>query len=70
MNYTTKKAMAIITAAFVYLAGNTERIAMDCRCDRNNDDRSKIPVEFIRAYHYAGTNLLYLSTDRRVEVNQ
>ena len=44
--------------ASVYLAGNTERIAMDCRCDRNNDDRSKIPVEFIRAYHHAGTNLL------------
>ena len=40
--------------ASVYLAGNTERIAMDCRCDRNNDDRSKIPVEFIRAYTTQG----------------
>ena len=55
--------------ASVYLAGNSERIAMDSRCDRDNDDRSKIPVEFIGTYHHAWTNLLYLSTDRRVEVN-
>lgn len=40
--------------ASVYLAGNTERIAMDCRCDRDNNDRSKIPVEFFGTYHNAG----------------
>ena len=58
-----------LTIAPIYLAGNTERIAMDCRCDRDNNGRSKIPVEFFGTYHNAGTDLLHLSTDRRVEVN-
>ena len=49
--------------ASVYLAGNSERIAMDSRCDRDNDDRSNLPLPILHLVivEHIGSNQLVIS---------
>ena len=54
-----------LSVASLYSAGNAEGIAVNGRCDRNDDNSSKIAIEFLRAYHYTGTDFLHLCADSR-----
>ena len=58
-----------LTVAYIHMTGHTIGIAVNSRCDGNDDDRGKVLVQLLWTHHYAGTHFLHLGTDCRGEVN-
>ncbi len=58
-----------LTVASIHMTRHTIGISVNGRCNGNDDDRGKILVQLLWTHHYAGTHLLHLGTDCRVEVN-